>query len=293
MGNNSVPATIRQILVLGKVRVALPVSLSAITAYLMKKGNLDAGFLLTFSGVFLLACSAMAINQIQERDIDKRMNRTSNRPLPSGKMTVLQASLAALAFLLSGSAILLLSFPFRVVTIGWFTVLWYNLVYTPLKRVTAFAALPGSLVGALPPVIGWLAAGGNFSDHRIWLLAFFFFLGQIPHFWLLILMKGDEYKTAGLPAITNSLSELQLKRITFIWISWTALISLYFIFFGVVVHPWIADLMVTGMVLIVLLSTSLLTRKVKKANFKVVFISLNIFYLYIMILLWLDSLIPK
>ncbi len=74
--------------------------------------------------------------------------------------------------------------------LGIFTLLWYNLVYTPLKRITAFAVLPGALIGAMPPLIGWTAAGGNPLDMEIMAVAFLLFVGQMPHYWLLLLKIG-------------------------------------------------------------------------------------------------------
>jgi protoheme IX farnesyltransferase len=97
-------------------------------------------------------------------------------------------------------------------------VLWYNGVYLLLKRVSAFAVVPGSVVGAIPPVIGWCAAGGVATEARILEVAFFFFLWQIPHFWLLLLLFGKDYEEAGLPTLTQTFAGDQLRRITFVWI---------------------------------------------------------------------------
>ena len=95
----------------------------------------------------------------------------------------------------------------------------YNLVYTPLKRVTPFAALPGALIGALPPAMGWAAAGGYLQDPSIHLVAFFFFLWQIPHFWLLLLFYGQDYRDGGMPSLLDRFDRGQVLRLTFLWIA--------------------------------------------------------------------------
>lgn len=274
---------------LGKWRIAIPISLSAVTGYLVRKGNFDEGFLFTFLGVFLLGCGAMAINQIQEKELDARMQRTKNRPLPLGLLTTREAVLISISFLLTGSFFLLQFTDYLPLLFGWLTVGWYTLIYTPLKRITAFAAIPGSIAGAIPPVLGWLAAGGQLGDYRIWLIAFFFFIGQIPHFWLLLLLSGDEYEKAGLPALTKVFSEKQIERLTFIWIFWSTICSLFLAFFGVIRHKNIIFLLMAGAFITVLIFIPLLTSNRKKTNFKAGFIRLNIFYLYVMILLWIDS----
>ena len=95
----------------------------------------------------------------------------------------------------------------------------YNGVYTPLKRVTPFAALPGSFIGALPPVVGWVAAGGYLSDPTMHLVAFFFFLWQIPHFWLLLLFYEKDYADGGMPSLFDRFDRRQIVRLTFLWIA--------------------------------------------------------------------------
>jgi len=116
---------------------------------------------------------------------------------------------------------------------GGLAVLWYNGVYTPLKRLTAFAVAPGALIGALPPAIGWTAAGGSAGDLRLLALAFFFFIWQVPHFWLLLFKYGEEYAEAGFPSITRLFSTTQLGRLTFVWMLATAAASLLLPLYGV------------------------------------------------------------
>ena len=99
---------------------------------------------------------------------------------------------------------------------------WYNAFYTPLKRVSAFAVVPGALIGALPPAIGWTAAGGQVADPTVLALAFVFFIWQVPHFWMLVAVHADSYEAAGFPTIVKLLGRQRLARLSFTWICGTA-----------------------------------------------------------------------
>ena len=274
---------------LGKARISLPVALSALTGYVLFTGTPDAqGWWLTL-GVFLMSCSSGALNHWQESNIDAQMSRTKNRPIPSGKIRRSGAFAVAVAFAITGSTVLLITNPPVATLLSWATLFSYNLVYTPLKKVTAFAVVPGSLVGALPPFIGWAGAGGSIFAENILLVALFFFIGQIPHFWLLLLMFGDQYKLAGLPSLNQVFNEAQIKRITFTWIL-TTVASALLVIFLVIKNPVVLVLLLMyTFYLLATLSASVLFRhefKVRPAFFK-----LNFLYLLMMFLLIADSLL--
>ena len=203
---------------LGKVRISFPVALSALAGYTLFAGSLDMQGLTLALGVFLMSCGSGALNHWQERKTDALMPRTRSRPIPSGKITATHAFLIVSGFLASGSITLLLTNPPVALFLSWLTLISYNLIYTPLKKISAFAVIPGSMVGALPPVIGWAAAGGFLLSEKIVVVATFFFIGQIPHFWLLLLLFGDQYKLAGMPSLNELFTPRQIKRITYVWI---------------------------------------------------------------------------
>jgi protoheme IX farnesyltransferase len=209
---------IRACLELCKLRIAVTTTLSAAAGYLLASAKPEAGAMRTLAGVFLLACGAAALNQYQERSIDAAMQRTRRRPLPSGRVRPGEALLLSLILLLGGLFLLAGMSP-AVFLLGSFAVFWYNGVYTLLKRRTAFAVIPGALIGALPVAIGWVSGGGSIRDPKIAFLCFFFFMWQVPHFWLLVQRYGDEYRKAGLPSLTSQLSSRQLARINFVWTS--------------------------------------------------------------------------
>ena len=226
----------RLLLELSKVRIAVLSTASAATGWLLAAGGFSPSMLLAAAGVFCLAAGAGALNQYQERDVDALMHRTARRPLPSGRMRPITALAIAIVLILLGT--LCLAPQPVAVLLGLFTVLWYNGVYTPLKRVSAFAAIPGGVVGSVPPVIGWVAAGGDPFDIRILAVAFFFFVWQVPHFWLLLLRIGDDYARAGVPTLTRVFSREQLARIIDVWMIATVVACLSMPVFGVASPLW-------------------------------------------------------
>lgn len=226
----------RVLLELSKVRIAVLSTASAATGWLLAAGGFSPSILLAAAGVFCLAAGAGALNQYQERDVDALMHRTARRPLPSGRMRPVTALAIAIILILLGT--LCLTPQPVAVLLGLFTVLWYNGVYTPLKRVSAFAAIPGGVVGSVPPVIGWVSAGGDPFDIRILAVAFFFFVWQVPHFWLLLLRIGDDYARAGLPTLTRLFSREQLARIIYVWMIATVVACLSMPVFGVASPLW-------------------------------------------------------
>jgi heme o synthase len=183
--------------------------------------------------VFILASGSAALNHYQEREFDGLMKRTCDRPVPSGRVTPANAFRVAVGMIIIGSILLYRSSNILALLLGLITVFWYNAVYTPLKRITPLAVIPGALIGALPPAIGWTAAGGNLTDPFLLIVALFFFVWQIPHFWLLLLKFGDEFEEAGYPTLTSRYSNQQIAKFTFSWIIITVIISMIIPVFGI------------------------------------------------------------
>jgi protoheme IX farnesyltransferase len=217
-----------------KIRIALLSSLSAATGFLLAATELRSEMIILVLGVFLMACGSSALNQYQERETDAAMPRTSNRPLPSGRIKPVNALYFSLSLLFSGSSTLLLTGALPAPLLGLFAVAWYNGVYTSLKRKTAFAVVPGALIGAIPPAMGWIAGGGAMGDTKLLMICFFFFIWQVPHSWLFIMHYGQEYEMAGLPTLTKIFSPLQMKRIIFNWIFATTISCLFLSAMGMV-----------------------------------------------------------
>ena len=282
---------LKTFLELAKVEITFAVALTTITGYLLAKGELDAGLLLPTLGIFLLACGSSAINHYQERDKDARMERTRNRPIPSGRISPFGALMFALVLAASGSYLLYISSGFLGMQLGLLALIWYNIIYTPLKRRTAFAVVPGAVIGSIPPLVGWVAAGGSLADPRAMFMAFFFFIWQVPHFWLLMLKYGEEYTKAGFPSITSIYTPRQIKNITFIWIVATAVSALMLPAFNVV-ESWVV---VIGLFIssIWLVGQFIQLLRSQESSFSPIryFMKINYFVLAVIIFLSLDRFI--
>lgn len=239
----------------------------------------------------MLACGSAALNHYQERNTDALMARTAGRPIPSGKISSINGILISLFFLASGSLILLFKSNLTALAIGLYTFAWYNAVYTPLKRMTPFAIIPGSLVGALPPVAGWAAAGADIADPKIIFVALFFFVWQIPHFWILLMVYGKDYDRGGFPNLTNLFSVSQLKKITFSWIMLTSAIAMTFNIFEIPNYTLTGLMLICVSVWLIFESVKFLKSEDTIGNCKSMFIRINIFSVLIITILSTDKLI--
>lgn len=191
--------------VLTKLRLSGLVLTTTATAYLLaRRGRLDwAELAATLGGTLLCAFSAAALNQLWERERDGRMERTRERPLPSGRLSPREALIAALLMLAGGQALLLAGTNRLTAALALATVLLYVLVYTPLKPRSSLNTLVGAVCGALPPMLGWTAAAGRL-ELGAWLVGLLLFLWQVPHFLALAWLYREDYARGGfrmLPAV--------------------------------------------------------------------------------------------
>jgi protoheme IX farnesyltransferase len=279
---------VKTLLELSKVKITVAVALTTITGYLLARGRFDEYLILPTLGIFILACGSSAINHYQERDKDALMDRTRNRPIPSGRISANATLLFAMVLTIIGSYLLYYSSGMLAMQLGLLALLWYNAIYTPLKARTAFAVIPGAVIGAIPPLVGWVAGGGSLLDARAWIMAFFFFIWQVPHFWLLMLKYGKEYEKAGYPVITNLYSERQIKNVTFIWVLATAVSALMIPLFYLT-QSWIilGGFLISSIWLIVIFSRLLLNRS-EAFNPMFYFMRINYFVLVIIVMLFLE-----
>jgi protoheme IX farnesyltransferase len=278
------------ILELGKVRITFFVAFSTSVGYLLQSGKLDFTMLLPAFGVFVLAAGSSAINHYQERLSDALMERTKNRPIPSGRITELYAIVASAALVIIGLSIIYFSANITAVILGVIALIWYNVIYTPLKKKYTMAVVPGSLIGAIPPVIGWVAAGGSSYDFKILALAMFFFIWQIPHFWLLLLLHGKDYEQAGFPTLTKIFSNDQLSRITFMWMAALAISCLLVPFFDISTKLISVIMMLILGAWLLFESFDILTNYFERLVFRKAFMRINLYVLAIVIILSLDKL---
>lgn len=275
---------------LSKFRITFFVAISVGIGSVMFAGQLTPAILIPVLGVFLLACGSSALNHFQERDTDALMERTKSRPIPAGKISAENALIFALIQITTGSVILAFINE-TVLLLGLVTLIWYNAIYTPLKKRYAMAVVPGSIIGAIPPVIGWSAMGGSLTDPHILALAMFFFIWQIPHFWLLLLLFGEDYDRAGFPTLTKLFSNIQLRRITFVWIVALGFSSLLIPLFDISASmPGIIGVLLLS-IWLVFSSKTILSDSLDRIIYRKAFLSVNIYVLLVVSVLSADKLL--
>lgn len=188
---------VRSYLELMKLRLAWLVAFSGAFGYSLAVEKVNWSSLLLFIlAAFSITGAANIINQIIEKDLDKLMKRTQNRPLPSGRVSVNEATMFALALFAFATFIFLMEFNVRACALAILSTILYGFVYTPLKRVGTIAVFVGAIPGAFPPMIGWVAATNQFGLEPGILFAIQFFW-QFPHFWAIAWVLDEDYKKAG------------------------------------------------------------------------------------------------
>jgi len=187
--------TLKNFLLFTKFRLSFLVVLSALSGYLFAGGkDIQIIVFLLLGGAFVTAASNGA-NQIWEKDLDKLMNRTSNRPIPTGKLSIKSAYIIVVCLLIIGT-ILLYLINLKSALLGFAGFVSYVFLYTPLKTRTPWAVFVGAFPGAIPPFLGALAATNEFG-FLPGILFFVQFTWQFPHFWAIAWVTHDDYQKAG------------------------------------------------------------------------------------------------
>ena len=182
---------------LTKFRLSFLVSFSAIFGFILASDTfifIDL-FVLGISG-YLVTASSVINNQIIEKDLDKKMDRTKSRPLPTDRITNKNSLIVSSIFMLVGIAIMTLYFNFIAGVLSLASLFLYTFIYTPLKRVGPIAVFVGAIPGALPPLIGWVAFSGEITMEAIIIFSIQF-IWQFPHFWAIAWIYHDDYKKVG------------------------------------------------------------------------------------------------
>jgi protoheme IX farnesyltransferase len=203
-------------------------------------------FILVIVGVSALGLGSGTLNQIQEREEDSQMNRTKDRPLPSGRISVITALCITNACFVIG-AICLYQISLSVFALGIFAVISYNGLYTMWwKRKMAFAAIPGAIPGALPILIGFQAAVENMRDLRGYYLFAILFFWQMPHFWVLALKYSNDYDQGGFPTLPVAKgSQVTRFQITLWCLAYAAVGLLSVLFFPIGIIGILGALMIS------------------------------------------------
>ena len=189
--------SIRDIAAFCKLRLATLVVMSAAFCFVLASNSIDYTKLtILIAGGFLVTASSNGFNQIIERNLDKLMNRTKNRPLPSDKMTVNQAYFIAAVLGILGIILLWMFINPLSGVLGTLALVLYTLVYTPMKQKSPLAVFVGAIPGAIPPMLGYASVSGELSMEAAILFSVQF-MWQFPHFWAIAWVLDDDYKKAG------------------------------------------------------------------------------------------------
>lgn len=219
-----------------KYRLSAAVAFSAAAGYILyeKSGSITS-FILTVTGVFILSGGSAALNQYQERHTDALMQRTKKRPLPAHEIRSRVALMFSVALIISGTIIIVAGSRWLPGLLGLLNVVLYNLIYTNLKSRTSFAVVPGALVGAVAPLIGFTAAGGSPLAPQALFIAGFMFMWQLPHFWLLLSINRRDYEKAGFAALVKTPGVNDIRVIIPAWIVITSIMLLLIREFGILI----------------------------------------------------------
>jgi len=279
---------IKDFFIVTKFVLSFAVSLSTLFAYIMAKGEVGLDMLLATLSVLLVALGVSTLNQVQEYQSDAKMERTKNRPIAAGRMSpqtgiIIGSVLIALAMGLIYSLLGLTG-----VNIFMFAFIWYNAMYTPLKKKSALAVVPGAILGVIPPAIGWLTAGHSLMELEFIALALYFFIWQVPHFWLLVMLFHGDYKDGGYPTAMRLFGQASLQRLTFVWLIFTIQAGIFLVW---VFEPYrVTTLLSVGIGIWAFISSfELLKESFELKNARSVFWKINAAFLGIIILLSIDE----
>ena len=281
----------RDYALLFKFPISMMSTLSAATGYLAFTHALTWRLLPVSGAVLLLAFAACALNEAQEHKLDALMERTRRRPIPSGKISPAGAVVGA-GVLAAVATVGLWIFGGPVAAgLGALAMLWYNGIYTYLKRKTSLASVIGSVIGAIPPAIGWVCAGGVLNG-PILSLSFFLLMWQVPHFWLLALRTSGDYEQAQFPTFVRALGAEPLSRVTFMWTAATAAAALLLPIFGLSTSPFLGlGLAAAGAWLVFIAWRAL--RAPSKPGFRQAFHAINYYALMVMAAVILDAVLGR
>ncbi|MFL2991266.1 MAG: heme o synthase [Cytophagales bacterium] len=189
---------------LSKFRLSLLVSLSSVFGFLISSKSVDINevFILLIAG-YLVSSSSVINNQIFERDLDKLMERTKKRPIPTDRVSIKKSILISFTSMIVGLSLISYYLNIYAALLSLISLILYSFVYTPMKKIGPIAVFIGAIPGALPPLIGWVASTGQITLEAIIIFSIQF-IWQFPHFWAIAWMYDDDYKKAGFKLLPNN-----------------------------------------------------------------------------------------
>lgn len=223
------PSVVSDFKEITKMRLSLSVVFSSLAGYLLGVDTIDYKtlVLLALGGYFMVGASN-AFNQIIEKDLDALMDRTKNRPIPAGRMSVNTAFVIATVFTLLG-IIILYTINKQTAMFGAISIFLYTCVYTPLKTKTPLSVFVGAIPGAIPFMLGWVAATNDFGIEPGTLFALQFFW-QFPHFWAIGWFLFEDYKKGGFFMLPTGKQDKGTAFQTIMYTIWTLIVSIIPVF---------------------------------------------------------------
>ena len=193
-----------------KFRLSLLVALSSVFGFFISTSKVDINevFILLVGG-YLISSSSVINNQILEKDLDKMMNRTNKRPIPTGRISIYKSVIMSIFSMIIGLFLIFFYLNIYAALLSFISLILYSFVYTPMKKFGPIAVFIGAIPGALPPLIGWVASTGQITLEAIIIFSIQF-IWQFPHFWAIAWMYDDDYKKVGFKLLPNN-GEKNLK----------------------------------------------------------------------------------
>ena len=236
-----------------KLRLSVSVVFSSVISYLIGMNEFDFEiFLYLVVGGLMMVSASNVFNQVIERDLDALMQRTKGRPLPMGQISVNNALVLGFVFVITGLTLLYLINPVCAM-LSAISIFIYACVYTPLKLITPLSVFVGAIPGAIPFMLGWVAATNEIGIEAIALFLMQFFW-QFPHFWAIAWWQNDEYEKAGFKMLPTGKKDKSTTFQIIFYSFWAIIMSIvpYFNFTGDL------SLSVYGLVLVLILGLFLL-----------------------------------
>ncbi len=266
-----------------KLHLCLYIGFSAVFGHVMASQSFSLDSLLFGLFVFILACGSAVLNNIQDREYDSFFLRTNCRSLPQKRVPLIHAKIIAILMVGLGLSGLLLAQTLFPLFFGILAIIFYNGVYTPLKKKSLMAIIPGSLVGILAPLIGWSAAGEIITDPNILIILSVFGLWQIPHFFIIVLKtreyKPGNYKSNSFPCFTKNFSKNEIILQALIWTNLYSLAVLRFLINGSIQNHILSIICGLNVVGLTLFIPAILY---KKQNYSFAFIAINLSMFFFM-----------
>ncbi len=282
---------IRDLRILTKFVLSFAVSLSALFAYIMAKGEIGVDMFLSTFAVLLVAMGVSTLNQVQEYKEDALMERTKNRPIASGKWSPRSGVIISIVLILSSLVLIYNIIGMIGVNLFLFAFIWYNIVYTPLKKKSALAVVPGALLGVIPPAIGWITAGSSLMEPHFFALGLFYFVWQVPHFWLLVMLFYGDYDNGGYPTAMKLFGRNTLQKLTFVWLVFTIQTGIFMVS---IFNP-ASDIIMILLIITALLgfasSLQLLSKNFELKHARKIFYQINAAFLLTIILVTIDEML--